>query len=311
MSSPERRAQRLLIVDDEGVSRLLLGALFRDECELMEAGDGRTALAAAAAAGAAPPDLILLDILLPDMDGREVCRRLKEDAATQDIPVIFVSAVADEAEQARAFELGAVDYIVKPFHRDIVRARVRLHLRLKRQSDLLERLAALDALTEIGNRRAFEQNFDTALAQGDRAPLALAMIDVDLFKQYNDSLGHAAGDECLRRVAAALAAAAGVLGGSVARYGGEEFACILPGINADTAAGAAERLRTAVLDLGLPHPHGLPGALLSASVGIATCAAPAPAYRARLLATADAALYRAKQLGRNRVEVADAAVAQG
>jgi diguanylate cyclase (GGDEF)-like protein len=309
MIGAERRVQRLLIVDDEGVSRLLLGGLFHDECELMEAGDGGAALAAAA--GPTPPDLILLDILLPDMDGREVCRRLKGNPATQEIPVIFVSAVADEAEQARAFELGAVDYIVKPFHRDIVRARVRLHLRLKRQSELLERLAALDALTEIGNRRAFEHDLDTALMRGDGKPLALAMVDVDLFKQYNDSLGHAAGDVCLRRVAAALAAAAGALGGSVARYGGEEFACVLPGTGAAGAAAAAERLRSAVQDLGVAHPHGLPGALLTASVGLATCAAPAPACRAALLGTADAALYRAKQLGRNRVEVAAADPARG
>jgi len=189
--------------------------------------------------GEAQPDLILLDIMMPDMDGYEVCRRIKQDPAIWHIPIIFLTAKGAVADQQLGFDLGAVDYIVKPVEIPLLLARVRAHIRLKRKSEQLEKLAMIDGLTDIANRRA----------------LALLMVDIDHFKAFNDHYGHGAGDECLRRVAQCLAMGLLRPGDFIARYGSEEFCVILPQCTAAGALQVAENLLTAVAELQIPHAY--------------------------------------------------------
>lgn len=291
---------RVLVVDDERLNIKMLNALLKGDYEIMAATGGEQALQIAASA---KPDLILLDIIMPGMDGYEVCRRLKEDAATQNIPVIFITARTDAEDETRGFEFGAVDYITKPFNFSVVIARVRTHVRLKRQNDLLERLVLCDALTGIPNRRSHNevQRREWDRCQRSGAPLSVVMIDVDMFKQYNDHYGHGAGDECLRQVGQALAACVKRPWDFVARYGGEEFSAVLPETGFDGALCMAEQFRSAVAALELPHAHSTAAAVVTISVGVATIVPTGAAELEQLAAAADKMLYEAKTGGRNRV----------
>ncbi len=196
---------KLLLVDDQPMNIRVLHQLFRYECDVHMATGGEQAIEVCKAL---LPDLILLDVVMEGMDGHEVCRRLKADPLTQDIPIIFLSANGEEDDEAIGLELGAVDYIGKPFNPMIVRARVKTHLTLKRQGDYLRSMAMLDGLTGVANRRKLEARLEAAWSQAcrDNGPLSLIMIDVDYFKKYNDHYGHQSGDQCLRRLAMALAA---------------------------------------------------------------------------------------------------------
>lgn len=179
---------RILVVDDQTANILLIRELFKDECEIFMALDGEQAIAQCQAL---MPDLILLDLVMPGIDGFEVCRRLKEDPRTRAVPVIFISAQREEADEARGFELGGVDYIVKPVNRTILRARVRTHLALKFQTDLLNSIALMDGLTGVANRRKFDEELQTSwlLCARQRQPVALLLLDVDYFKRFNDRYG--------------------------------------------------------------------------------------------------------------------------
>jgi diguanylate cyclase (GGDEF)-like protein len=233
----------VLIVDDEPVNIHVLAAALGDAYELRFATDAARALELAASTRT---DLILVDVLMPGLDGFEMVRRLKADPATVAIPVIFVTAMHDQRDEEQGFALGAVDYITKPISPPIVRARVRTHLELKRQRDLLERRALCDGLTGIANRRRFDEELDRAWRSRERArsPLSLLLLDVDRFKQFNDHYGHGSGDDCLVRVAGALAHTFARTGELAARVGGEEFAVLAPDDEvARHAAGCCRRSR--------------------------------------------------------------------
>lgn len=298
--------QTVLIVDDEPGNVQALAKLIKDENRVQVANNGEKALAIAT--GDQGPDLILLDIQMPDMDGYEVCRRLKEEPQTAAIPVIFVTARDSAADEERGLLLGAVDYIAKPFHPPIVRARVRTHLDLKRKTDLLERIAWIDGLTDIPNRRYFDDQLDKERrrAQREGHPLAVIMMDVDHFKAFNDHYGHGAGDTCLQQVAQVLRGATGRAADLVARYGGEEFVALLPGTDAAGAAEVAERLRAGVEGLAIPHAHSSTASVVTLSLGVAELAPDAgEAGASQLLLRGDEALYKAKKAGRNRIAVAE------
>ena len=249
------------------------------------------------------PDLILLDVLMPDMDGYRVIRELKNDDLTRDIPVIFVTALDSAGDEERGLELGAVDYISKPFNPAIVRARIRNHLQSVRQRRLLEQLAMLDSLTDIPNRRRFAEVYEQEWRRcmRERAPLSLIVVDVDLFKAYNDTYGHAAGDEVLRRTAGALRDALRRPGDFVARYGGEEFVILLPGIDMDGAMALAEQARAGIEALDIPHAVSTVAARVTISQGGATCRPAEGNTEPDLFRLADSYLYVAKHAGRNRV----------
>ena len=224
----------LLIVDDEKQNRLLLTELFGTTYKIIQAKNGVQALEKARQHR---PDLILLDVLMPEMDGMGVLRELKRDDATRLIPVIFITALDSATDEENGLNLGAVDYISKPFHPPIVRVRVRNQLQLVHQRRLLEQLASLDGLTGIPNRRQFDATLlkEWHRCQRNQQPLSLIVADVDFFKKYNDALGHAAGDRVLQEVAATLRQAARRPGDLVARYGGEEFVLLLPETDATSA----------------------------------------------------------------------------
>ena len=220
------RRPRILVVDDQPANVQALHQAFAHDHQVFMATSGAQALQVCAAK---QPDLVLLDVVMPEMDGYELCSLLKADAHTRDIPVIFVTAHRDEAQESHALEVGAVDFISKPINPTIVRARAKTHLTLKAQSDLLRQWVYMDGLTNVCNRRYFETRLSEEWARSvrQRTPLSVVMIDVDHFKRYNDRYGHQAGDDCLRRLAAEFKAGLQRPTDLVARYGGEEFVCLL------------------------------------------------------------------------------------
>lgn len=296
----ETRPIRILIVDDAPTNIELLAGALSSDYTVTFATSGPKALEMASKPE--KPDLILLDIEMPDMDGYEVCRRLKAEPATRDIPVIFVTARGETDEQIRGFGVGGVDFITKPVRVPIVQARVRIHLNLKFRAELLERQASLDGLTGVPNRRRWDEVLarEWRRARRQRLPISLLMIDTDHFKQFNDRYGHGAGDDCLRRISTALNASLRRPGDFLARYGGEEFSAILTGCDAPGARAQAERMRAAVEALRIPHADSAAGHV-TVSVGCATGQPADDEGFAQLLAAADRALYRAKADGRNRV----------
>ncbi|HVZ01773.1 MAG TPA: diguanylate cyclase [Dongiaceae bacterium] len=294
----------ILVVDDTANTLELIATILGTEHKVLTAGDGETATKIALQE---EPDLILLDIRMPGMDGYQLCKLLKADPVTREIPVIFVTAMDEEREEAKGLELGAIDYITKPLSPPILRARVRNHIDLKRQRDQLRRLSAVDGLTGLANRRAFAEALEKEWRGAIRrnTSISLLMTDIDDFKQFNDAYGHLAGDEALRRVAKALESAALRPADMVARYGGEEFVILLPDTGANEAALVADRLLLAVRRLAIPHEHSRGWQYVSLSVGLASARPSREMNANELLDLADRMLYQAKSGGRNRVVTAN------
>ncbi len=302
--TPERDGKlMILLVDDAPTNIQMLNETLKDGYHLFFATNGRDALRIASES---LPDLILLDVIMPDMDGYEVCRTLKADPTMRDIPIIFITAMNQQEDEAIGLELGAVDYIVKPFNPTIVRLRIRNQIELKRQRDLLARLSHLDGLTGIPNRRALDEALGREWRRGSRSlkPLALLMMDIDYFKAYNDSCGHLAGDDCLRAVAQSLKVPMGRAADFVGRYGGEEFLAILPETDEAGALVVAQEILEGVAGLNIAHPASLIGERITVSIGFATAVAHREHQPDCLLQAADKALYQAKQEGRNRIVAA-------
>ena len=294
----------VLIVDDQPLNIQVLAQALVNEYQVKAATDGQTALKICQMA--AKPDLILLDVLMPEMDGHELCRLLKNDAATRDIPVIFITAKNEALDEEYGFKLGAVDYITKPFSTVIVQARVRTHLTLKRNIDLLESLAFLDGLTGIPNRRRFDKELRSEWNRALRgqSPLSLLIADVDYFKKYNDHYGHGPGDEVLRKIARAIKASVQRTGDLVARYGGEEFVVLLPATDRRGVYRVAQRIQENIKALGIPHLHSPVAEQVTISLGGYTLVPGAGGCNELLLERADKLLYQAKQSGRNRLSYA-------
>ncbi|MFB1486012.1 MULTISPECIES: diguanylate cyclase domain-containing protein [unclassified Thiocapsa] len=294
---------RILIVDDVPDNIRILSRMLADEGHDISAStNGQEALMITESV---LPDLILLDVMMPGMDGYAICAALKANPRLKSIPVIFVTALSDTEDETRGLSLGAVDYIAKPFKEVIVKLRVRTHLELKQQRDLLGRLSAIDGLTGIPNRRAFDERLDAEWRRAIRVggALALTMIDIDYFKAFNDSHGHLEGDECLRRVAKTLEAAARRGEDFVGRYGGEEFVFLSSSGDQAGMAGLVETLRVSIEALRIPHGASEVASWVTVSSGVALCR-PTPEMQATdLLASADAELYKAKHRGRNCVSV--------
>lgn len=318
----------ILVVDDRADNTELLSVILGLQGYTVEQRD-RGGLAIEAAK-TRPPDLILMDVSMPDMDGFEVCQRLKADPDTRDIPVIFISALNEAGKKIKAFEYGGVDYITKPFQIEEVLARVGNQLQISRlktelkaknarlERELLERqsiekklldlnqrlsrLAALDSLTQIANRRIFDEFLakEWQRAQREQQCLSLILCDIDYFKLYNDSFGHQSGDFCLQKVAETIMSAVRRPADLVARYGGEEFAVILPQTPASNALQVAEKIGFKVKQLAISHPESSVGDYVTLSLGV-TSLIPHPKYTTKqLLVAADKALYQAKKQGRDR-----------
>ncbi|MCL6559450.1 MAG: diguanylate cyclase, partial [Firmicutes bacterium] len=259
--------QTILIVDDSPENITVLGALLRLDYTVRVATNGKKALKIVESDN--PPDLILLDVMMPGMDGYEVCRRLKADSRTRNIPVIFITARCGEEDEVKGFETGAVDYVTKPFSPVVIKARVRTHVELKRYRDFLVNTSYCDGLTAIANRRRFDEYYATMwdLSVRESLPLSLILIDIDNFKLFNDNYGHQEGDACLIRIAQKLSASAKRKTDLVARYGGEEFVCVLPNTGLDGAVVVAEEFRAGILSLQIPHAYSSTGSYVTVSQG--------------------------------------------
>ncbi|MBA4218173.1 MAG: diguanylate cyclase response regulator [Methylibium sp.] len=291
------RRPRLLLVDDQPANIQALHRVFASDCQVLMATNGARALQLCRDR---QPDLVLLDVQMPGMDGHELCAELKADPLLRAITVVFVTAQDHPDDETRGLDAGAADFITKPFNPAVVRARVRTQLMLKHQSDLLRELAFIDGLTGVHNRRHFDERFlaEARRAQRSRSPLAVVLADVDHFKRYNDALGHLAGDDCLRRVAAALRSCLRRPTDLLARYGGEEFVCLLPDTDLAGAIGVAQLMEDTVRALALPHPGS--AGCVTISLGVA-----AASRGQGLVDAADKALYLAKANGRGRVSWVD------
>ncbi|MDY0275589.1 MAG: diguanylate cyclase [Desulfomicrobium sp.] len=296
--------QTILIVDDEPINIKALKTVLGDEHNLVFATNGEMALKMAQADP--QPDLILMDVVMPGLDGYEVCKRLKADTKSAHIPVVFLTAHWEAAEEARGLELGAVDYIRKPFSPPIIRARIRNHLELKKTRDMLENLSALDGLTNIPNRRRFDEVYAQEWRRSirNKTELSLLFIDIDHFKNYNDLYGHLAGDDCLRAVARCLQSSLGRTGDFLARFGGEEFIILLPDTGPKGCQHMAETFRAAIETLNIEHKASPITDHVTVSIGGATCTEIAQCDQAKLLNLADRLLYEAKNAGRNCVRTA-------
>lgn len=288
--------QKILIVEDEPISRKVLQHLLKPLTSILTK-NGAEALDVIEYENI---DLVLLDIHMPIMGGFEVIERLKNNDKTKDIPIIVITVNHSTEDEIRALDLGAVDFITKPFNSVILQKRVRNQLALKLKSDLLEKHASLDGLTNLLNRRMFDSDLESKWAEGRRlgVKVGLIMFDIDHFKQYNDNYGHSAGDLVLVRVARALMKSLHRQTDRVYRYGGEEFTLIQFDTDLEQLNQTAELLRQCIYDLNIIHEYSS-HQQISISVGVALVDYREGDSESVLLQTADKELYKAKGNGRN------------
>lgn len=292
---------RILIVDDMPDNiRILSSMLAGEGIEISSATSGQRALKIAEIY---PPDLVLLDIMMPEMNGYEVCQAMKADPLLRGIPIIFISSLSDEESEIRGLELGAVDYISQPFKEAIVKLRVKTHLELKLQRGLLNNLSRLDGLTGIPNRRAFDEQLDLEWRRACRSrdALALLLVDIDDFKGYNERNGHLLGDDTLRKIGEILRETLNRAGDFIARHGGDDFAALLPATRPEELNAVASRIRHAVAKLNAQQPDSEP---VSVCIGGASVSPTLETGTKILRAQAEQHLTFAKTLGKGQSSVA-------
>ncbi len=301
MIETSRRA--LLIESTQSDRYLLRNWLVSDRIEVYEAADIINGLAACTRFH---PKLILLQLRLPTWDGFEAIRRIKNDPQTRSIPIILIADAATTSEKAKGIDLGAVDFITKPFDPVELLARTHSALRTRAYLDLLEHRAHIDGLTELGNRFALQDHLPLAWETCRRKGRGLAVLvsDLDRFKRVNDEHGHAAGDEVLRQAALSLRAAVRQ-GDFVARFGGEEFVIVAPDLDLQGAISLAQRFRSSLADRRIALRNTT--IQVTSSVGVSSVHDPAAEEPGVAINRADQALYRAKAAGRNAVWVWDGA----
>lgn len=300
MSSGSTTRQRVLIIDDQKTNLKILGDILRADVDVLLAQSGAQGLRKAIEW---QPDLILLDVLMPDINGFELIKNLKHHAQTSAIPVIFITALSDTNHEEQGLRLGACDYIYKPFHATIVQARVRLHLQLARQRKMLEQLAHIDPLTGIANRRKYDQVLEQLWRNAIRqqGQLSLVILDIDHFKEFNDHYGHAEGDKVLHQVANCLKQSLRRPNDFIARYGGEEFVILLPDSDESGSKQVITQCLDAIKALQLAHQYSPVSDVITLSAGGVSISARAELPATELFKLADDLLYQAKQKGKNRL----------
>lgn len=311
----------ILVVEDEKTLRLLSHrALHREGYIVKQASDGEECLEICSQS---IPDLILLDAMMPGMDGFTCCYELNRRLGNHCPPILMVTALNDEESINLAFQKGATEYITKPFNWPVLRQRIsrllktrwafqelqrryqeaqELSQKLETANQKLKLLATVDGLTQVANRRMFDERLkeEWYRARRENLPLSLILCDIDYFKIYNDCYGHQAGDMCLKKVASILQENCQRAGDLVARYGGEEFGIILAGVNSRQANRLAQRIREHLALTAIPHPNNPKGTTITLSMGITTLIPQEDYQEAQLVAQADHALYQAKEQGRDR-----------
>lgn len=298
----------ILIVDDDSSVIITLNQVLNKIGRIRFASDGKQALLMVKECH---PDLILLDVQLPDIIGLEICSILKNDAATESIPILFITSNMEEGFEEKVFNVGAADYILKPLKPEVVAARVLTHLNYHRAISMLERLARTDSMTGLANRRTFDERLVLELkrCRREHSPLTVVLIDIDEFKRFNDYYGHIEGDECIKNIASIIADSSRRPGDLAARYGGEEFAYILPYTDAKGAAILLNGLLELVQNKHISHAPAAQHEMVTVSIGYSTIVPPsqssasgyksAELYNNNVVKAADIALYKSKQRGRN------------
>lgn len=292
--------EKILIVDDNKNNLRLLENILEDED--LDVVTTLNSLEVVNLAISVKPAAILLDVMMPGLDGFEVCSLLKKEPTVSDIPVIMITAKTDAKDLKNAFDLGAFDYIKKPIDEIEVIARIKSALRYKAQQDQLKNLAFRDGLTGLYNHASLIELFEKELAKGERTKnsLSFIMLDIDFFKRVNDTYGHLAGDMVLRQVAEILTRSTRS-SDIVGRYGGEEFAAVLPEADGEEACRISERIRQTVeknsFDIGTEKIN------ITLSIGIHSIDYADPISCGDVIKKTDDALYKAKQNGRNRMEL--------
>ncbi|MEA1885405.1 MAG: diguanylate cyclase [Thermotogota bacterium] len=294
------KKQTVLIVDDVTQNIVILNATLKDEYNTLVAKSGEEALKIAKEN---KPDLILLDVMMPGMNGFEVCKELKKNEELKNVPVIFVTALNNSGNESEGLNLGAVDYIRKPYNIDIVKVRVRNHLKMKAYRDKLIKLSKTDRLTTIPNRRAIMEAFEkeTKLAFRNQQSIGFIMLDIDFFKNYNDNYGHIAGDVTLFSVAQAISNTLKRPTDMVGRYGGEEFLCILPDTDKEGVMKISEDMLAAVSDLRIPRHYSEAADVITISIGACSLIPDPEKHVEDYIDLADKALYHSKKTGRNKI----------
>jgi two-component system cell cycle response regulator len=302
-SDDDGERQKILLVDDYPGNLDALTTVLQEFYDVYTASNGKEAIDLALNNEF---DLIMLDVVMPEMDGYEVCRHLKEHDQTNDTPVIFLTGKTHIQDEARGLDLGATDYISKPFSLAVVMARVRNHMAEVRYRKKLKSFSYIDGLTNLPNRRQFDEvmqkEWKRAVREGTE--ISVILIDIDNFKLYNDYYGHVAGDECLRKIGAALGSCRRRATDFVGRYGGEEFVAILPNTDADGALHMTHEMLEAVRGLRIPHEFNPHDGIVTVSLGVATSSPTIEDSPEALVDEADKRLYEAKQAGRNQVKSA-------
>lgn len=296
--------QIILIVDDDKANRKMLKELLQEQAKIIFAKNGKQARELARKH---LPDLILLDVIMPDISGFEVIDSLKDDPKTMNISVIFITGLANDDDEERGFNLGGCDYIYKPFKPNIVIARVMMHLELIRQRKMLDEIAHIDALTGVNNRRKMDLVLKDEVAANkyEHTNLLVAILDIDYFKQYNDGYGHGAGDVALRQVGQALREICVRPRDFIARYGGEEFVLILPDCDKAGAEIMLSNIAQAIKDKKIKHQYSSVSPQLTVSVGAVVVKSSQSVVVANVMKKADSLLYQAKNNGRNQYCLAE------
>ncbi|MBK6548301.1 MAG: diguanylate cyclase [Arcobacter sp.] len=299
----EFKKPTILVVDDMTTTLLLLHDLLKDTYEVKIAKSGTKALEILESPN--DIDLILLDIVMPDINGYDVCKRIKNNETIKNIPIIFITGRTSQEDEEYGLNLGAIDYITKPFNKAIVKLRIKNYLNLKIKNDMLEKLSMYDGLTNIRNRRFFDETFEKTFNEikRDKKSLAVLMIDIDFFKPYNDNYGHGQGDETLRNVAKALDQTITRASDFVARYGGEEFVILLKDINKDGVEAVANNLLNAVRELKITHEFSKIENYVTVSIGVSYYNSSSDITKLELLLKADETLYNVKNSGRNNFAI--------
>ncbi len=291
--------EKVLIVDDSRLQAAQLKSILDDEYDITIAQTAEDGLSYASAGGYS---LILLDVVMPGMDGFTLLKKLQEEIITQSVPVILITSLSDIQHEQMGLRLGAVDYITKPFHPLIVKARVNTHIKLYQYRKQVEYQSMTDQLTKIANRRQHDYHSVIKWKEASRlrVPFSICMFDIDHFKAYNDTFGHPAGDKVIAGVAKLISSNLKRSTDFVARYGGEEFVAFLVGDSAEKAFQHLKKIRQAVEELHMPHDPAT-AQWVTISIGGVTVIPPKDSSYDAYLKIADTMLYDAKRSGRNRV----------
>ena len=301
MTDDQRPKQAtILVIDDDRIALDLIMLTFNATATVLTALNSENGLEIAVNE---QPDLILLDTLILDVDGHEICSQLKSMPETENIPIIILSNSNQVEDELAALDKGAIDFVTKPVEAPILKARVANHLFQKRDRDQLKLMSSIDALTEVANRRRFDEylHLEWRRAIRSKYPISLLMIDIDYFKSYNDTYGHQKGDDCLRTVASEIEQHLRRPADMVARYGGEEFSVILPETPSYSASSLAKRIWSGVGNLNIEHTGSARVGHLTISIGAATTIPDENQSISQFIENSDKNLYKSKSDGRNRI----------